>query len=98
MECAEPPKLMTTVLKRFARTGALAVTPSSKTYSGAWKESSANGEHHSGALHREGSQMPAEWIMAEELHRLGWAKQHLTVARKSDPNKPAIAARLRKET
>ena len=56
------------------------------------------GEHHSGALQREGSQIRVERIIAEELNRLGWTKQDLAMARKSDPKKLAIATRLRKET
>ena len=38
------------------------------------------------------------WIMGEELRRLGWTEMDLMVRRKSDPDKLAIAARLRGET
>jgi hypothetical protein len=40
----------------------------------------------------------AERIIAEELQRLGWTDQDLPARRKSDPEKLALAARLRKET
>ncbi len=56
------------------------------------------GEHHAGALHREGSRTRAERIIAEELTRLGWSHEGLANSRKSDPKKLGIAARLRKET
>ena len=36
--------------------------------------------------------------MGEELRRLGWTEPDLTVRRKRDPDKLAIAARLRRET
>jgi putative transposase len=56
------------------------------------------GEHHAGGLHFETSQARADRILAEELARLGWTEAELVMRRKSDPNKLAIAARLRKET
>jgi lambda repressor-like predicted transcriptional regulator len=40
----------------------------------------------------------AERTIAEEFHRLGWTRQDLPARRKRDPEKLAIAARLRKET
>ena len=56
------------------------------------------GDHHTGALHLEAAQARAERILAEELARLGWTAADLSKRRKSDPDKLAIAARLRKET
>jgi len=56
------------------------------------------GEHHSGALRREGAQAKAERIIVEELRHLGWKETQLAGRRKSDPGKLALAARLRKET
>jgi len=56
------------------------------------------GEHHSGELRRETAEAKAERIVAEELRRLGWKAADLATRRKSDPDKLAIAARLRKET
>jgi hypothetical protein len=54
--------------------------------------------NHSGAFHLEGSRTRAERIMGEELDRLGWTELDLAAKRKNAPGKPAIAARLRKET
>jgi hypothetical protein len=56
------------------------------------------GEHHSGELHVGTAEARAERIMAEELGRLGWTETELASRRKSDPDKLAIAARLRRET
>jgi len=56
------------------------------------------GENHAGALHFEATQARAERILAEELSRLGWTASDLARRRKNDPDKLAIAARLRKET
>jgi len=56
------------------------------------------GEHHSGELRRETAEAKAERIVAEELRRLGWRGAELATRRKGDPDKLAIAARLRKET
>ena len=56
------------------------------------------GEHHSGKLHQQGSRARASRIVTEELNRLGWTGQELALRRKTDPQKLAIAARLRKET
>lgn len=56
------------------------------------------GEHHSGELRLAGVAAKADRIIAEELGRLGWSEPELTTRRKSDPDKLAIAARLRRET
>ena len=55
-------------------------------------------EHHSGELRRETSQAKAERIVGEELRRLGWHEGDLTRRAKGDPEKMALAARLRRET
>ncbi len=55
------------------------------------------GEHHSGQLRRETSQAKAERIVGEELRRLGWHEGDLTRRPKGDPEKMALAARLRQE-
>jgi len=56
------------------------------------------GEHHSGQLSVENAQSKGERIIAQELKRLGWANEELTRRRKNDPDKLAIAGRLRRET
>jgi hypothetical protein len=56
------------------------------------------GEHHAGELRLETAQAQGERIMAEELVRLGWPEKDLVARRKSDPDKLAIASRLRRET
>jgi hypothetical protein len=56
------------------------------------------GEHHAGERRRETAEGKAARIVAEELRRLGWAERDLAVRRKSDPEKLAMATRLRKET
>ena len=56
------------------------------------------GEHHSGALRLEAAAAKAERMVAEELGRLGWRETELMTRPKSDPNKLAMAARLRRET
>ena len=56
------------------------------------------GDNHAGELHRETALARADRILAEELRRLGWTESELAARRKSDPDKLAIAARLRKET
>ena len=56
------------------------------------------GEHHSGELRCETAEAKAERIITEELGRLGWSRAELAGRRKSDPDKLALAARLRKET
>ena len=49
-------------------------------------------------LRHAGAQARAERIRGEELRRLGWTEADLTVRHKSNPDKLAIAARLRRET
>ena len=44
------------------------------------------------------AQAKAERIIAEELQRLGWKEVDLEQRNKSDPEKLAVAARLRRET
>jgi REP element-mobilizing transposase RayT len=56
------------------------------------------GEHHGGALRQENAATKAERIIGEELDRLGWKESDLAGHRKSDPDKLAMAARLRRET
>lgn len=56
------------------------------------------GEHHSGALKRESAQAKAERIIAEELKGRNWSERDLKLRIKSDPEKLALAARLRRET
>nr|WP_321349309.1 transposase [uncultured Methanoregula sp.] len=56
------------------------------------------GEHHAGELRLETAEAKAERIIGEELRRLRWAEQDLTGRTKNDPEKLAIAARLRNET
>jgi hypothetical protein len=56
------------------------------------------GEGHSGEFRREVAEAKGGRILAEELRRLGWEESELSVRRKSDPNKLALAARLRRET
>jgi putative transposase len=55
-------------------------------------------EHHFGKLRLETAQAKAERLVAEELKRRQWAEADLTQRRKSDPEKLAIAVRLRRET
>ena len=56
------------------------------------------GDHHSGKLERESAVAKGERIVVEELGRLGWSEGELLARRKGDPEKMAIAKRLRKET
>ena len=56
------------------------------------------GENHSGALRRENAQAKADRIISEELRKLGWKRRELKARPKSDPDKLAIAARVRRET
>ena len=55
-------------------------------------------EHHAGDLRRESAEAKAERIIAGELKRLGWRESDLARRHKSDPEKVALAARLRRET
>ena len=56
------------------------------------------GEHHSGEQRREGAEAKPERIIGEEVRRLGWSEGELGQRPKSDPAKPALASRLRRET
>lgn len=56
------------------------------------------GDSHAGELRRESMEAKGEQIIAEELKRLGWAEEDLKSRHKSDPDKVALAARLRRET
>ena len=56
------------------------------------------GEHHSGELKRETVQAKAERIVTEELKRKKWSEEDLVEKAKTDPQKLAIVARLRRET
>jgi len=49
-------------------------------------------------LKRESAQAKAERIIAEELKGRNWSERDLKVRIKSDPEKLALAARLRQET
>jgi REP element-mobilizing transposase RayT len=56
------------------------------------------GEHHFGRLRLESAEAKAERIIAEELKRRKWAEADLPKRRKSDPDKLAMAVRVRRET
>ena len=56
------------------------------------------GAHHYGEELRESAEAKAEWLVAAELKRLGWKPVDLAKKRKGDPEKVALAARLREET
>ena len=56
------------------------------------------GDHHSGELKRETAQAKAERIIGEELKKRRWTEADLKQRAKSDPEKLALAARLRRET
>ena len=56
------------------------------------------GEHHAGDMKRASAEVRAERVIAEELRRLGWTEAELRGRRKSDPDKLAMASRLRRET
>jgi hypothetical protein len=56
------------------------------------------GEPPSGEQRLESAEAKAGRIMKEELARRGWTPEDLARRRKSDPEKLAIAARMRKET
>ena len=55
------------------------------------------GDNHSGQRRQETAQQKAKRIIAEELRRWQWAESELGRRRKCDPNKLALAARLRRE-
>mgnify|MGYP001571865404 CR=1 FL=1 len=56
------------------------------------------GQHHAGELRRETAAAKGERIVGEELQRLGWSESELKIRRKNDPDKMAIAVRMRRET
>jgi hypothetical protein len=56
------------------------------------------GEHRYGEELRESAEARAERMVREELKRRGWDKRTLRKRRKGDPDKVAIARRLRGET
>jgi ribosome-binding protein aMBF1 (putative translation factor) len=56
------------------------------------------GDHHSGAEKRETDGRKAERIVQEELEKRGWSEEDLAARRKTDGDKTAIAARLRRQT
>jgi REP element-mobilizing transposase RayT len=56
------------------------------------------GEHHSGELKRETAEAKAQRIIREELRDRRWTEEDLEERAKSDPEKLALAARLRRET
>ena len=56
------------------------------------------GDRHAGELRRETAEAKSERIIGEELQRLGWSERDLMMKRKNDPDKLAIATRLRRET
>jgi len=56
------------------------------------------GAHHYGEELRESAEAKAERLLAAELKRLDWKSDDLAKKRKGDPEKVALAARLREET
>ena len=54
--------------------------------------------HHAAEVRRESAQIKAERLIAEELKARGWQRSELKRRRKSDPEKLALAARLRQQT
>lgn len=56
------------------------------------------GEHHAGGLRLESAEAKAERMIEAELKRLGWTRADLEQRTRSDPEKVALAARLRRET
>ena len=56
------------------------------------------GEHHGGEAKRESAEQKAERIVRDELRQRGWSERELKQRRKTDGQKVAIAARLRRET
>jgi REP element-mobilizing transposase RayT len=56
------------------------------------------GENHAGQLRSETAQAKADRIVAQDLRRLGWSAEDLVDRPKNDPDKLAIAVRLRQET
>jgi putative transposase len=60
--------------------------------------SGRRGDCHDGDELRESAEARAERMVAEELKRRGWEARTLAARRKGDPQKVAIAQRLRKQT
>jgi len=56
------------------------------------------GEHHYGAERQESAAEKAERLVREGMKKAGWIEDDLRLARKSDPVKIKLAARLRQET
>ncbi len=56
------------------------------------------GAHHGGEERQESAVVIAERIVQGELQRLGWDEAELTIRRKGDVGKVAMALRLRRET
>jgi hypothetical protein len=56
------------------------------------------GAQHYGAERQESGEVKAEWLVREELAKLGWAEADLAQRRKGDPGKVRIARRLRQLT
>lgn len=56
------------------------------------------GEHHAGEIKRESAQAKAERIVCEALKSMRWDEADLERRAKSDPQKVALAVRLRRET
>ena len=56
------------------------------------------GENHSGEQRLESAVAKGERVIARELGCLGWKREDLAARRQSDPEKVAIAMRLRRET
>ena len=54
--------------------------------------------HHTGPERTESAEAKAQRVLAEEIRRLGWDGEQLQHRRKGDPNKIALARRLRTET
>ena len=72
----------------------------SKEFKGQMLEKMAGklGVNHAGELRRETAEAKAERMIAEEMGRRGWKEGEWKRRRKSDPEKLAIAARVRRET
>ena len=56
------------------------------------------GEHHAGELRHQSAAAKAERIIAEELRRRNWSQAQLVERRECDPEKLAVAVRLRQQT
>ncbi len=62
------------------------------------KASTRTGTWLYGAVVQESALVLAERLVKAELKRLGWTEQTLAERRKGDPEKVALAQRLRRET